>query len=91
MIQKIVRTHYSEFRICFEHGLARNARLGGRISVRFIIETDGSVKSASEDPGDDFPDPQVSACLLDRFRSFVFPQPERGIVTVVCPVILSPD
>jgi hypothetical protein len=37
-----------------------------------------------------FPDPEVTACVVARFKALKFPQPQGGIVTVVYPVIFQP-
>ncbi len=37
-----------------------------------------------------FPDPEVTACVVARFKALRFPQPQGGIVTVVYPVIFQP-
>jgi hypothetical protein len=38
-----------------------------------------------------FPDPAVTSCVVARFAELKFPEPEGGIVTVVYPVIFSPE
>lgn len=37
-----------------------------------------------------FPDPEVTACVVARFKALRFPQPQGGIVTVVYPVVFQP-
>jgi hypothetical protein len=37
-----------------------------------------------------FPDPNVTACVVARFKELKFPPPEGGIVTVAYPIIFSP-
>lgn len=41
VIQKRVREHYEEFRHCYEAGLARNPKLEGKVTVRFVIDRTG--------------------------------------------------
>jgi len=55
-----------------------------------VIDKDGSV-SRSADGGSDLPDAQVVACVIRGFGNLSFPQPEGGIVTVIYPIIFSPD
>jgi hypothetical protein len=38
-----------------------------------------------------FPDAEVTACVMERFKALTFPQPEGGIVTVVYPIVFAPD
>jgi TonB family protein len=77
-------------RACYERGLVHNPNLRGRVVVRFVINRDGSVRTA-EDAGSDLPDPEVVACVLRAYRSFQFPASEWGIVTVTYPIVFSPE
>ena len=90
IIQRVVRQSFSRLRACYEQGLARSPGLQGRISIRFIIDRSGHVANASVG-GSDLPDDQVNACVAREFTAMVFPAPEGGIVTVVYPVMFSPD
>jgi hypothetical protein len=89
VIQKIVRSHYTVFRRCFEAGLGRDAHLQGRVSIRFVINVRGDVENA-EDSESDLPDPQVITCIANEFSRMKFPEPQGGIVTVVYPIMLEP-
>jgi hypothetical protein len=89
VIQSVVRLGFGRFRACYEGGLGRNPNLEGRVSVRFIIERDGSVKN-SRDGGSDIPDTAVRDCVVHEFVGFKFPAPETGIVIVVYPIMLAP-
>jgi hypothetical protein len=88
-IQRAVRKSYGAFRVCYEAGLSRNAKLEGRVSVRFVIDLDGSVRDSSLDSAT-LPDPEAVQCIVDSFTKFHFPAPDGGIVTVVYPIMLSP-
>jgi len=37
------------------------------------------------------PDPEVRACVVRAFAGLSFPEPEGGIVTVVYPLLLTPE
>ena len=74
---------------CYEPGLARNQNLEGRVSVRFVIELDGSVRDARLDSAT-LPDAEVARCIVDSFKKLHFPDPDGGTVTVVYPIMLSP-
>jgi hypothetical protein len=89
LIQATIRKHYKVFRHCFEAGLARDPKLGGRVSIRFVITESGAVEGAA-DSGSDLPDAQVVACIAEEFGRIKFPHPEGGRVTVVYPVMLEP-
>lgn len=89
LIQMVVRTHFGDFRHCYEAGLKRNAQLTGRVSARFVIGRDGSVSSVT-DGGSDMADDEVRICVLKAFYGLRFPRPSGGIVTVVYPIVLAP-
>lgn len=48
LIQQVVRANFAGMRRCYEAGLARNPKLAGRISTKFVIERDGYVSSAMD-------------------------------------------
>ncbi len=88
-IQKVVRSNYSEFRGCYEEGLGRNPGLRGQVSVRFVIERDGSVTQVSM-VFLTLPDCKVANCVKAAYPKLKFPTPEGGTITVVYPIILEP-
>jgi hypothetical protein len=88
-IQSLVRSNYDKFRECYEAGLARDPYLTGQVSVRFVIERDGTVKKAIIN-FNTLPDCRVAACIRDAYPKLKFPAPEGGIVTVVYPIMLEP-
>lgn len=38
-----------------------------------------------------FPDAEVVACVVSKFAALKFPEPQGGIVTVVYPIVFSPE
>ena len=66
VIQRIVRTHYSRLRACYEQGLGRNPNLRGRVSVSFVIGRDGKVTRAELAPPS--PDDPTLLHLLEAAR-----------------------
>lgn len=88
-IQRVVRSNYHEFRRCYEHGLVNNSNLRGQVTVRFVIERDGSVSKASL-TYNSVPDCAVAECVVSKYPAMKFPEPEGGIVTVVYPITLEP-
>jgi hypothetical protein len=59
-------------RRCYERELARDPTLRGRVLLRVVIETDGSVGEATI-PEDTFPRPEVGACIARLARAWVSP------------------
>ncbi|MDI1479850.1 AgmX/PglI C-terminal domain-containing protein [Polyangium sp. y55x31] len=90
VIQRIVRQNFGRFRLCYENGLRSNPTLTGRVAVRFVIGRDGSVVSVANG-GSDLPNADVVNCVIRGFQGLSFPQPEVGTITVVYPVLFSPD
>ena len=90
LIQRLVRQNFGRFRLCYEKGLAKNVNLGGRVTVKFTIDTTGGV-SHVVDGGSDLPDKDVVACVVQAFSNLSFPQPEGGgTVAVAYPIIFAP-
>ncbi len=89
VIQRVVRQNFGRFKACYESGLRNNPSLQGRVSVRFVIGTEGSVGSVANG-GSDLPDAGVVSCVQRAFYGLSFPAPESGIVTVSYPIVFSP-
>jgi TonB family protein len=85
VIQHVVRVSFPKIRACYEKGLARDAKLHGKVKVRFVIDESGHVSSA-EDYGSTLPDADAVACVLAVYRRLSFPEPDGGTVTVVYPI-----
>jgi hypothetical protein len=89
VIQRVVRQNYGRFRACYEVGLRTNPNLEGRVTARFVIGSDGAVSNVSA--SGDLPDVGVKSCVASAFYGLSFPTPERGIVTVSYPIMLTPS
>jgi hypothetical protein len=90
VIQRIVRQNDGRYRFCYENGLKTNPNLQGRVTVRFLIDRGGAVAVAS-DAGSDIPDEGVRRCVVSSFTALSFPAPDSGVVTVVYPIVFSPQ
>ena len=88
IIQRVIRQSFGRFRLCYEDGLRRDPGLEGRVSVKFVIDRQGSVATAA-DAGSDLGDESVVSCIVRGFQALSFPEPAGGIVTVVYPLMLS--
>jgi hypothetical protein len=89
-IQQIVRSHYGAFRSCYESALAKDPRMEGRLTVRFVIDAEGRVTNPGI-PENSLPDCDAVRCVRDHFRPLTFPKPEGGIVTVLYPIRFAPN
>ena len=90
VIHNTVKANFDKVQACYETGLRANPALQGRVTIKLVIGTNGSPKSAIATPGD-FPDKTVVECIGRAFQSLKFPPPSRGDVTVSYPVMLSPS
>ncbi len=91
-IQSVVRAAVKPMRRCYERiGLARDAKLTGRVTTRFQIGVDGKVTlvpGSGSDPGM----AEVAECVRKVFSTLLFPARGSGKpVTVVYPLVFSPS
>ena len=90
VIQRVVRLNDGRYRACYENGLRTDPGLQGRVTVKFMIDRTGGVAVAA-DGGSDIPDEGVRRCVVSSFLSLSFPAPDSGAVTVVYPIVFSPE
>jgi TonB family protein len=74
---------------CYLPGKARDAKLRGKVIVKFTVNSNGTVKSA-ENQGSTLQDDDVIACVARTVKSMHFTKPLEGSVTVVYPLIFHP-
>jgi hypothetical protein len=87
VIQRIVRQHFGSIRLCYEEALALDVAAEGKLTVSFVIETDGSVKDMKTET--DLKDSKLVECARKVFERLDFPKPEGGIVDVRFPLLFS--
>lgn len=89
VIQRVVHQNFGRFRACYENGLRTNPGLQGRLVVKFVIDRTGAV-ALTADGGSELADATVVQCVTRAFLDLSFPPP-GGMVTVLYPVVLSPE
>ncbi len=89
VVERIVRADFPGMRRCYDAGLAKNPRLAGTVTVRFVIRETGNVTQAT-DGGSDLPDAGVVKCVVARFASLGYPAPSGGVVAVTYPIRFAP-
>ncbi len=89
VIQRVVHQNFGRFRACYENGLRTNPGLQGRVVVKFVIDRTGAV-AMTADGGSELADASVAQCVVRGFLNLSF-APPGGMVTVVYPVVLSPE
>jgi len=91
VVDEVVRSHLPRIRYCYQRMLQRDSTLAGKVTVRFTIARDGTVSSART-KFSNLDNPEVQACLNERFLQMQFPRP-RGCETVIVsyPFLFSPN
>ncbi|MBL8951495.1 MAG: AgmX/PglI C-terminal domain-containing protein [Myxococcaceae bacterium] len=88
VILAVIKEHQSEVKACYEAEL-RKADVAGKLQVKFIIGSSGSVIDAGFDIVDPGLQP-VSVCVMQWIPKWKFPPPAGGgDVTVIFPWILK--
>ncbi|MBW1877125.1 MAG: AgmX/PglI C-terminal domain-containing protein [Deltaproteobacteria bacterium] len=90
VVDEVAKTHLSRIRYCYQRMLQRDPTLAGKVTMRFTIARDGSVSTANT-KFSNLDNPEVQACLNERFLRMQFPKP-KGCDTVIVsyPFLFSP-
>jgi serine/threonine-protein kinase len=80
--RRVIASHNSQITACFEKGLLRDAEFGGKVEVRMVIASDGSVANtdvvkSTVDAAD------VESCIVARVKSWTFPETGDGRVKIL--------
>jgi MYXO-CTERM domain-containing protein len=90
IVRRIVRAHISELQACYNEGLSRNPRIGGRLAPQFVISPAGKVSSAVVSEST-IRDSKVGVCFAKAFKRWTFPKSSDDKSTIVTyPFELSP-
>ncbi|HEX5749756.1 MAG TPA: adventurous gliding motility protein GltG [Archangium sp.] len=89
LIRQVIQRNKSQIKYCYESLLNRFPKLGGKVSVRFIIAAEGNVISSSVAQST-AGNPELEQCVAGRVRTWAFPKPKGGgSVTVTYPFIFK--
>ena len=84
LIRKVIQDHAAQIRYCYETQLAINPRLQGKVSIKWIINADGSASSPQIDhSATTLEDAKVHECMMSRITSWAFPKPKGGGIAVI--------
>ncbi len=89
-VAKVVQARKRMVQDCYERELKRDPTLQGKVEIEFTIGEDGRVvdaKVASNRMGS----AAVGECIVARLKSWRFPKPSGGSVTVNFPFIFTPS
>jgi hypothetical protein len=84
LIRKVIQEHAAQIRYCYEQQLAINPRLQGKVSIKWVINADGSASSPQVDGSSTtLDDAKVHECMMARITSWQFPKPKGGGIAVI--------
>jgi hypothetical protein len=84
LVRRVIQEHASQIRYCYEQQLAINPRLSGKVSIKWIIQGDGSATSCQVvSDGTTLEDGKVHECMMSRIASWQFPKPKGGGIAVI--------
>ena len=87
-IARVVRLRIRAVKSCYERELKKDPTLKGKIVVQFTIGPMGRVTN-SKIGSSSMRNAAVGSCILGRIRSWRFPKPEGGSVTVSYPFVFT--
>jgi biopolymer transport protein ExbD len=90
LIDGVVKANMDHLSHCYSELLDRFPERRARITMKFVIASDGTVSRAIVKESD-IDDPTFHTCLTDTLRTFEFAEPKGGgIVHVSYPFVFSP-
>ena len=87
-VSKVFSRRKKAIQHCYEKGLQKNNSLSGKVVIKFTIGPAGRVTTISvvtNSTGDS----SVGQCIVDKVKTWKFPQPEGGSVTFKNQFVLS--
>jgi TonB family protein len=83
-IQAVLAANRDKVRACYEAALKNNPGIHGDVVVAFVINPDGSVKSAEVNWSEsEIHVPELDSCAVEVVRSLKFPPSSRGLESKV--------
>jgi len=77
-------------RSCYERALSNNSALSGKIEINVRVSPTGAACSATSTKNT-LGDAVVTSCVLQRFKSGIYPKPTGGCVNVGVPINFTPQ
>lgn len=83
-VQKLVSDNRKPVRECYEKARKELPDLKGTLTIKFVIDPEGNVKSAELNPErSDIKSPDVVNCAIATIKSLKFPPSAKGMETTV--------
>lgn len=90
-VRLVVRAKLPEIRGCFEAGLRRSPEIGGRVLLRFTINSRGKPENVRV-VEDHLGEAAVSDCIIARLAEWQFPRPRGGAsIEIAYPFVFSSE
>ncbi len=88
-VGKVIHSHLSEIRYCYESAMIKNPSVEGKLVSDFVIQGSGSVKIAKVNMSN-VNDATLDQCIISHLYKWKFPKPRGGVdVAVVYPFIFK--
>lgn len=88
-IDLVIKERMALYSRCYERELRRDARLAGKVVIRFVVDKDGSVKHAHL-RATSLENGVVESCVVSEIQQTRFPKPSGGTVVVSYPFNFQP-
>ena len=85
IVRRYIKRNLAKLQYCYEHELLAHPGLGGTLTARFTIKSDGHTADLGATGVSD----QVAMCVRDVIRDIEFPRPHGGAVVVSYPFTLQ--
>ncbi len=83
-IQQVIGENRQKVRDCYDAALKTNPGMAGALVVSFVINPDGSVKTAEVNWSEsDLHVPELDTCAVEAVKTFKFPASSRGLESKV--------
>jgi TonB family protein len=82
LIRQVIQRNKGQIRFCYESLLNRYPKLGGKVSIRFTIASEGNVVTSSVAQST-AGNAELEQCVAGRVRTWSFPKPKGGGSVVV--------
>jgi pSer/pThr/pTyr-binding forkhead associated (FHA) protein len=84
VVERVVRSHRSQIKYCYEKELMRTPGLEGKIGIQWVIGGNGRVTRVSvKEDGTTLKNKAMHRCLSNKIRTWAFPKPKGGGVVIV--------
>lgn len=81
-VQAVIERNYGQMVYCFEKGIQSQPNLKGRVAVKFLISSSGSVSVANV-AQTSLGSSKVESCILSKLRAMKFPRPKGNVAVNV--------